>query len=119
MALDRSHRLDAVSGLRDDLDVGLCLEDHGEPAADQFLVVGDHHADAHPRAACRPTATGRRTTIRKPPVGVGARDGRAPAGDGPLTLQPTGPVLQRRGVRPLETGQHPEPVRPSQYRVSG
>ena len=45
------HRLASVGGLADDLDVGLGVEDHPEPGADDLLVVGDEHADGHAPAA--------------------------------------------------------------------
>ena len=41
------HRLASVGGLADHLDVGLGVEDHREPGADQLLVVGDEHPDGH------------------------------------------------------------------------
>ena len=56
-------RLDAVGGLRHDLDVLLAGEQHPEARADHGLVVGDQDADAHRR--CRPS--GRRVLRRKPP----------------------------------------------------
>ena len=40
--------LAAVCGLPDDLDVGLGLEDHPEPGADECLVVDDHDTHASP-----------------------------------------------------------------------
>ena len=36
-----------VGGLADDLDARLGVEDHREPGADDLLVVGDEHPDAH------------------------------------------------------------------------
>ena len=41
------HRLGAVGGLTDDLDVGLTVEQHREAAAHERLVVGDDHPDRH------------------------------------------------------------------------
>ena len=37
----------AVRGFADDLDVGLGVQDHAEPRADEVLVVGDQHAHRH------------------------------------------------------------------------
>ena len=34
-----------VAGLRHDLDVGLCLEDHADAVANQLVVVGEHDCD--------------------------------------------------------------------------
>src|SRR5262249_1504833 len=39
--------LPAVHGLADDLDVGLGVQQHGEPGPHHALVVGHHHADRH------------------------------------------------------------------------
>ena len=51
----------------DDLDAVLGAQDHRQAGADQALVVGDHHPDAH-----RPsTAKGNRAATRKPPTGPG------------------------------------------------
>ena len=46
-------RLAPVGGLADHLDAGLGVEDHPQPGADELLIVGDEHADAHRR---RPAA---------------------------------------------------------------
>ncbi len=43
----KGDRVAAVGGPTDDFDAGLGLEDHGEPGADDVLVVGDEHADGH------------------------------------------------------------------------
>jgi hypothetical protein len=59
-------RLVTVRCLADDLDPGLRVEDHGEPGADQELVVGDHHPDGH-RGTCR----GRVASTVQPPSGSG------------------------------------------------
>ncbi len=43
----RGHRLAPVGGLAHHLDVGLGVEDHPEPGADELLIVGYEDADAH------------------------------------------------------------------------
>ncbi len=43
------HRFAPVGCLADDLDVGLRVEDHPEPGADDLLIVGEEHADGHER----------------------------------------------------------------------
>src|SRR5690606_37291607 len=63
---DETHRGDAIRGLPDDLEVGLRIDDGGEPGAHEVLVVADHHADrrrvlthAGTRACTvKPSATG-------------------------------------------------------------
>jgi hypothetical protein len=45
LLLRHADRVAAVAGLADHVDVGLLLEDHLEPAAEQGVVVDDHHAD--------------------------------------------------------------------------
>ena len=72
------HGLLAVSGLADDLEVGLDLEDHPEPAAHQGLVVDDQHAD-HAPSRPRPWSAGARgrvATSSKPPSDAVGRPGR-------------------------------------------
>ena len=54
-------------GLGYDLDVVLVVEDHGEPAAHQCLVIDHHDTDAH----ASPPPSGRRATTRKPPPARG------------------------------------------------
>src|SRR3954452_7523462 len=41
------YRLPTVARLGHDLDVGLSIQDHAQPGADELLVVGDEHADGH------------------------------------------------------------------------
>ena len=43
----QTHRLGAVLGLADDLEVRSRLDDQPEAAADERLVVGDQDPDAH------------------------------------------------------------------------
>jgi hypothetical protein len=43
----------AIDGLADDLDVRCGLEDEAEAGADQFLVVGEEHADHEPFTGSR------------------------------------------------------------------
>ena len=43
----KRHRLGAVGGLADHLDVGLRVEDHPQARAHELLVVGDEDAHAH------------------------------------------------------------------------
>ena len=41
------HRFASVGRLAYHLDVGLSVEDHLEPGADEVLIISDDHADAH------------------------------------------------------------------------
>ena len=59
---DDVHRLPAVSGLADDLDVWFLAEQVAQPLPDNAVVVGDHHADRH--------GTGTQTMIAAPHPGA-------------------------------------------------
>lgn len=53
-ALDEGDGLVAVTGLADDLEVVLTRDDHGDPGAEERLVVDERDPDAHaPRAPSR------------------------------------------------------------------
>ena len=60
------HRLGAVGGLRDDLDAGLRVKDHGQAGPDDVLVVGDQHADRHTGPPCFGTTA----STLQPPSGT-------------------------------------------------
>ena len=66
-------RLAPVDRLSDDFDVGLPVQDRGETAADDVLVVGDEHSDGH----CRLPARGMIVWTVQP------RSGRGPASNVP------------------------------------
>src|ERR1700730_1721760 len=59
---DDVHRLPAVSGLADDLDVWFLAEQVAQPLPDDAVVVGDHHAARHD--------TGTQTMIAAPHAGA-------------------------------------------------
>jgi hypothetical protein len=48
-AAGQFYGLEAVLGLPDDLDLGVCFEQFAEAGAHERLVVADEDADAHPR----------------------------------------------------------------------
>jgi hypothetical protein len=71
--LEPAHRVGAVDGFPDDLDVGLGVEDHAEPAPHQRLVVGDQHADRARGGLAHdadPSPNGSRTRTENPPPGL-------------------------------------------------
>ena len=70
------HRLVAVGRLADHLEVGLGVDDHGEPAAHQLLVVGDDDADGP--GVCH-DGNGRRASTAKPPPGAGPASSAPPS----------------------------------------
>ena len=104
-AAGERHRLGAVGGLADDLDVGLRVEDHAEPGAHELLVVGDEHAHGHVDQPDAREHGGRRPT-RRPAAGPGlagaAEQGRALG-------HPGDAVAGRRGCRGLAVVAHLEP----------
>ena len=63
-------RLAAVGHLGDHLDVGLGVEDHGEPAAHQLLVVGDQHPDRHDATPSSGMVAWTAPAVRRPRPGV-------------------------------------------------
>ena len=69
----RSAELDglgAVAGLGDDLEVGLGVEHHPQPAADERVVVGEQDARLQRDGSCRLAGRHARRT-RVPPPGPG------------------------------------------------
>ena len=101
----RVHRVLAVDRLAHDLEVVLGLDEHPQARADEVLVVGDEHADAHAGTAARgsrawtpkpgtapvlrsPPHAARRSAIPRSPVpvpttaaGAGRRARGGPVGD--------------------------------------
>ena len=73
-----------VGGLADDLDARLGVEDHREPGADDLLVVGDEHPDAHVAAPVRGSTA----------VTVQPRSGSGPASQVP-------PSRSARSIMPM------------------
>ena len=80
------HRLAPVGGLADHLDVGLGVEDHRQPGADELLVVGDEHADGHRAAPAR----GSTASTVQPWSGPGPAS-RVPPSSAARSVMPTRP----------------------------
>src|SRR4051812_35519549 len=73
VGVEPSSQLDrgvAVDGLTDDVDVGLCVKDHGEAGTHQVLVVGHQHAHRHRRTSIGNSAS----TVHPPPDAGPARN---------------------------------------------
>ena len=82
-----------VGGLADDLDVRLGVEDHREPGADDLLVVGDEHPDAH---AAAPGARAARRSRSSRGRGSGPAS-QVPPSRSARSIMPISPYPARRG----------------------
>src|SRR4029077_3828876 len=60
-----------VHRLRDDLDVGLGVQQDGETRAHHPLVISDHDTDGHDASCAEPESSGRAAVTRNSPFSVG------------------------------------------------
>ena len=111
-----AHRLDAVRGLADDVQVGRGFDQDPEPGPDEGLVVGDQDPDLARAGARRDCSQRSGAHERRPSAGSRATTANPPSGRGPRRGPPPSIAARSRMPASPSPGQPGQPAAPGPVR---